>query len=242
MSLQHPDQADVAPSFAPTPQPVSLAHTSKRRRAKSAGGILIDPWNSCGNVADVGTYRVLIVNQRVGKYWGLPKGHVEERDHDIYDSALRELREETGIDLQRLRRGVDYAPVRLRDTKRFFNHIVIKKIHFFAFVLLRRVHGMPRAAWDAHEIQDTEWISLDDLARKTQRHDVRCNRTLSQVSLQALHSVCQRAQNVVQSLICNGSGEAVEATGSMVIEAADEDVEAADVVGPEEGSNGKDHT
>ena len=162
MSSQHSGPATVHATLDPVlgrqePPQDRDSTKKKRRRTKSAGGILIDPW---GDILNIDRYKVLIVNQRVGQYWGLPKGHVEpQEDADIYQSALRELKEETGVDLNRMRHGIDYMPVRLRESARFYNHIVIKKIHFFVWVLLCKSASVPCSAFDAQEIRDTMWMN-----------------------------------------------------------------------------------
>ena len=51
---------------------------------------------SCGLVLANGDL-VLLLRYPQG-HWGFPKGHVEDTDASPHDTALRELREETGID------------------------------------------------------------------------------------------------------------------------------------------------
>ena len=189
----------------------SDAPTSARKaRTKSAGGILIDPWcashgeeeRSSVNAAanNVDGYRILIVNQRVGQYWGLPKGHVEAGE-DIFASAMREVREETGIDLTRLRQGTDYLPIALHHSKRFPNHVVIKKIHFFAYLLLKPEHRIQRYTWDRREIRDMAWVGLKHLETMTSQHnpDIRCNRTLSESSVTLIEELCTQAHSLLMT-------------------------------------------
>ena len=96
--------------------------------------------------------------------WGLPKGHVE-KEETLYESAVRELCEETGIDLHKLVSGKDYLPVTLypEHVKQNMhnNHTVIKKIHFFVFVLLKRGSTFPRTKYDKREIADVSWINVN---------------------------------------------------------------------------------
>ena len=51
---------------------------------------------SCGLVLVNGDL-VLLLRYPQG-HWGFPKGHVEDTDDGPHDTALRELKEETGID------------------------------------------------------------------------------------------------------------------------------------------------
>ena len=46
--------------------------------------------------------RTLLVFHSKGQFWVQPGGHLEEGDASIADAALRELREETGVDLPAL--------------------------------------------------------------------------------------------------------------------------------------------
>lgn len=53
-----------------------------------AGIILITP-----------AYRVVVVQNRIHKIWGFPKGKINKSDKSLTEAASRELIEETGIDL-----------------------------------------------------------------------------------------------------------------------------------------------
>lgn len=59
-------------------------------KARKAGAFVYDP----------STQRILLVQSR-GDKWGAPKGSMESTDASIEDCAIREVREETGIELQR---------------------------------------------------------------------------------------------------------------------------------------------
>ena len=61
-------------------------------------------------VLDEAGARVLLTHHRKGGFWAQLGGHVEVSDHDLAAAALREGREESGIDGLRL---VDDAPVDL---------------------------------------------------------------------------------------------------------------------------------
>lgn len=198
ISPDHETDADASTAHQSAPDEprirMLVSHSRPKpgkRRAKSAGGILIDPWDSLG---DFRKYKIIIVNQRIGQYWGLPKGHVEDNE-DVYRSAIRELREETGIDLDQLEHGTDYVPIRLHKQKNFYNHVVIKKIHFFAFLLLRRGHLIPRYPYDMREICDFAWTELDKLEDLTA--SAKCNRTLSDSARGTLWSICRRTQRFI---------------------------------------------
>lgn len=222
--------------------------SARKARTKSAGGILIDPWcvrasEACQSGGEGGLssnavrddaaesnvdgYRILIVNQRVGQYWGLPKGHVEAGE-DIFASAMREVREETGIDLTRLRQGTDYLPIALHHSKRFPNHVVIKKIHFFAYLLLKPEHCIQRYTWDKREIRDMAWVGLKHLESMTSQDNprVRCNRTLSESSVTLIEELCTHARSLLMTRCIHGHATTSSSSHS---DGADETREVAEV-------------
>ena len=185
------------------------------RSNKSAGVILIDPWSY--NYNDPATYRIMVVQQKGSGVWGLPKGHLEP-DETLYEAALREMREETGVHLLSdhdaqsdvpvhegaLREHVDFVPVPLkmvpmviqgaaeavnkvevatdddattsprtdddansaapkppaRAASLYRNHVQIKKIHFFVFVLRRSGQSLVPAPVDSHEIIRVSWLNV----------------------------------------------------------------------------------
>ncbi len=66
---------------------------------------------SCGSVVFNDDGKVLIVKHNLG-HWDFPKGHMEENE-DEYDTAIREVKEETNIDIildSRYRYVITYDP------------------------------------------------------------------------------------------------------------------------------------
>ncbi len=49
---------------------------------------------------DNSKYEVFLIQHRKGYHWGFPKGHPEAEDSNIEDTSKRELKEETGLDIQ----------------------------------------------------------------------------------------------------------------------------------------------
>jgi 8-oxo-dGTP pyrophosphatase MutT (NUDIX family) len=217
-----------APPSPPTAGPSAHHHSYQHRHHrsnKSAGVILIDPWSY--NYNDPATYRIMVVQQKGSGVWGLPKGHLEP-DETLYEAALREMREETGVHLLSdhdaqsdapvhegaLREHVDFVPVPLkmvpmviqeaaaavnegeaaaeaadndatatpsespredgadattnaaapkppaRAASLYRNHVQIKKIHFFVFVLRRSGQSLVPAPVDSHEIIRVSWLNV----------------------------------------------------------------------------------
>ncbi|MGM9666067.1 MAG: bis(5'-nucleosyl)-tetraphosphatase [Eubacteriales bacterium] len=57
---------------------------------------------SCGAVIfrkTHGKYAVLLIKNRFAEFWSFPKGHVEDGENE-YQTAIREVKEETGIDIK----------------------------------------------------------------------------------------------------------------------------------------------
>lgn len=149
-------------------------------REKCAGGIIINPF--INNIANYNEYKILIVKQKYTNYWGLPKGHVEENEN-LIETAKREIFEETGIDFALLKKENDYEEVNIEKNKMFKNLVVIKKIYFFVFVLLKNLQFN---RFRSNEIIDIKWISLEQL--KKNKH-LKLNRTLCLTSLTTIENV-----------------------------------------------------
>ncbi len=48
-----------------------------------------------------GEWQVFLIHHAKGGHWGFPKGHAEEGEEPL-QTALRELKEETGLDVERV--------------------------------------------------------------------------------------------------------------------------------------------
>ena len=112
-------------------------------RATSAGGVVVRP-------AD-GHLEVALVHRRSSRLWALPKG-TPDSGETLEETALRETREETGLEVE-----ID-APISsihyffVRGSTRFH-----KTVHFF---LMRATGGTP----DDHdaEFDEVRWLSVDE--------------------------------------------------------------------------------
>jgi 8-oxo-dGTP pyrophosphatase MutT (NUDIX family) len=110
-------------------------------RATSAGGVvhrLVDD-----------RLEIALVHRRAPVLWALPKG-TPDAGETIEETALRETREETGLDVEIVRplRSIRYFFV--RGTTRFH-----KTVHFF----LMRATGGSTDAHDA-EFDEVRWVDL----------------------------------------------------------------------------------
>jgi 8-oxo-dGTP pyrophosphatase MutT (NUDIX family) len=112
-------------------------------RATSAGGVV-------HRTVD-GQHEIALVHRRAPVLWALPKG-TPDAGETIAETALRETREETGleVEIERELRSIRYFFV--RGTTRFH-----KTVHFF---LMRPMGG----STDAHdaEFDEVRWVSLDE--------------------------------------------------------------------------------
>ena len=122
------------------------------RRVTSAGGVAIEDHPSGPRVALIRTR-----NLKGAEVWGLPKGAVEPGE-DVEAAALREVREETGLEaeivaeLPEVTFWFAWAPdrTRYRKTVRFF---------------LMRVTGGDPTDHD-HEVEEVELVPLTAAPRR----------------------------------------------------------------------------
>jgi 8-oxo-dGTP pyrophosphatase MutT (NUDIX family) len=120
----------------------------------SSGGVVFRP---AGTTHEVALIRVARAD---GHAWVLPKGWVE-RGEDLEQTAVREVREETGLDAKILRKlgEIMYEFYSKADRSR-----VLKTVHLFLLECL----GGDTAHHD-DEVEEVRWFSLDD-AVKTLTH------------------------------------------------------------------------
>lgn len=88
--------------------------------------------------------------------WGLPKGHVEEGER-IEETALREVREETGLEGKVIRQLGDIRYSYRDKTKKGEPVRIYKRVYFF---LLRYTKGDVQA--QDHEVDETRWFPIEE--------------------------------------------------------------------------------
>jgi tRNA nucleotidyltransferase (CCA-adding enzyme) len=167
-----------------------------------AGGIIIDPWS---NINDPNKYNILIIKQKIGNKWGLPKGHCEINEN-IENGAIREIREETGIDFNELEEGIDYLKINYYDYFNNYGHSKnIKKITFFMYVLLKRGYLLKKYKMDTEEIKDATWINIPRLTKLCNKNipNFKRNRTLTIQTLNILQKICFYTQQFLINVIKN---------------------------------------
>jgi 8-oxo-dGTP pyrophosphatase MutT (NUDIX family) len=112
-------------------------------RATSAGGVV-------HRVVD-GRVEIVIVHRRSPKLWALPKG-TPDSGETIEETALRETREETGLEVEIVDELSSIRYFFVRGSTRFH-----KTVHFF---LMRAVGGRT----DDHdaEFDEVRWAPIDE--------------------------------------------------------------------------------
>ena len=134
---------------------------------------------SCGGVVVRGTDCIVIVPTRRAKggerVLALPKGHPENGESGA-DAALREIREETGIEARLIEKLGDVRYWYQRDGKR-----IAKVVSFFLF---EHVAGEPGG--DSFEVEEARWVPLEEAER-----DLSYRGEREMVSLAKVHRACR---------------------------------------------------
>ena len=99
-----------------------------------------------------GHWEVFLIQHRGGRYWGFPKGHGEANETP-FESAARELKEETHLDCVRL---LKEEPLEESYWFRIEGKRVFKKVLYF----IAEVSG--EVQLQKTEINDGKWVPLPD--------------------------------------------------------------------------------
>lgn len=102
---------------------------------------------SCGCII-VDDDKVLLIQQNKG-HWGFPKGHVENDETEI-ETAIREVREETNID-------VEVEKEKRYSMSYYMDNGILKEVVLF-LAHPKNKNFIPQQ----EEIQDIKWLSIND--------------------------------------------------------------------------------
>jgi 8-oxo-dGTP pyrophosphatase MutT (NUDIX family) len=133
----------------PKPEkPAAARHRIPVRREVSAGGIV---WRRGEHGVEI-----VMIRPRGSEAWALPKGHVE-KDETTERAAVREVREETGLDVAEVRALGDVAYIfSWRDKQLGTITRISKRVYFF----LMEFAGGDTADHDG-EIDEVAWVPID---------------------------------------------------------------------------------
>ncbi|MCB2223153.1 MAG: NUDIX hydrolase [Actinobacteria bacterium] len=98
--------------------------------------------------------RLLLVWHRKLQRWLQPGGHVEPSDASVWKAARREVREETGLDVQRIGDGAFDVDVHR------VAHDGVEHEHFDVRYLVRPAGGEPHAGDGVDEVR---WVPLHEM-------------------------------------------------------------------------------
>jgi uncharacterized protein involved in tolerance to divalent cations/ADP-ribose pyrophosphatase YjhB (NUDIX family) len=132
-----------------TPGPRPRSDAIRTVREVSAGGVMYRKHSDGIQIALI----------HVRNRWGLPKGHVEEGER-IEETALREVREETGLEGRVVKKLGDIRYAYRDKTKEGEPIRIYKRVHFY---LLRYLKGDVRD--HDHEVDEARWFPMDQVIK-----------------------------------------------------------------------------
>lgn len=102
-----------------------------------------------------GVWNVLLILHKGGRHWAFPKGRSNPGEKPL-ESARRELKEETGLDVVKL---LQEEPLTEQYDFRRKGENVTKTVQYFPAIVSGEVKLQPE------EIQDSKWVLLKEAVR-----------------------------------------------------------------------------
>lgn len=139
---------------------------------ENQGDRCVDRKNMNGHIdADalvVHNNKVLMIYHKNLQKWLQPGGHIESVDENIFDAAIREVKEETGLDVERVEGTFAEIPISIdvqivpeNKKKEEAEHI-----HYSCMFLLKLKNENQEILNIDDGVEDIKWFSLDDAAKE----------------------------------------------------------------------------
>lgn len=120
---------------------------SRKPRLSLGAGVVV--YNSKTN-------EMLLVKDRYHKYWGFPKGGIDKTDKSAKHAAVRELYEETGINIKVSQLNPNfYAKTFAEDIKN--GHLRHRIVHFYEYRISSSKN--PKVKLQESELSKYVWVS-----------------------------------------------------------------------------------
>lgn len=104
-------------------------------------------------IEEAGEWKVLLILHQEGNHWSFPKGRRQGDDETPLQSALRELKEETALDVERL---LQETPMLEKYKFRRKDAIIHKIVYYFPAIVSGTL------SLQEEEIRDARWLSLNE--------------------------------------------------------------------------------
>lgn len=131
------------------------------RREVSAGGLVY-------RRSSDGELQFILIRPKGSETWALPKGHIE-KDESVETAAVREVREETGLEVARVEPLGEVSYIfSWRDQPEASLVRIFKRVHFFTM----EYAGGDLSAHDG-EIDEVTWFPAEEAVRRATYKDER---------------------------------------------------------------------